>query len=83
MLLLVEVSKTTFRYDRRIKVPLYARHRIPEVWLFDLNKRVLHVFRKPAQDGYGDEQTIERLSSLAPAALADIAIDLTDLFGER
>jgi Uma2 family endonuclease len=33
VLLLVEVVDTTLRYDRRVKLPLYARSGIPEVWL--------------------------------------------------
>src|ERR1700753_2546815 len=36
MLLLIEVSSTTIRYDTQVKVPLYARYGVPEVWVFDL-----------------------------------------------
>src|SRR5688572_28169459 len=36
-LLVIEVSDTTLRYDRDIKVPLYARHGVPEVWVVDVN----------------------------------------------
>jgi len=32
VLLIVEVADTTLAYDRDIKVPLYARHAIPEAW---------------------------------------------------
>lgn len=33
VLLLIEVSDSTVQFDRKTKVPLYARHGIPEVWL--------------------------------------------------
>jgi Uma2 family endonuclease len=33
ILLLIEVAETSGDYDRQIKVPLYARHGIDEVWL--------------------------------------------------
>src|SRR5262249_53336494 len=45
-LLVVEVSDTTLRYDRDIKVPLYGRHGIPEVWIVDLETGRLHLFRQ-------------------------------------
>lgn len=52
VLLLVEVSDTTLRYDREVKVPLYASAGIPEVWLIDIGSKQLEVFRKPAQHGF-------------------------------
>src|SRR5262245_57646223 len=33
VILAIEVSDTTVRYDRSIKVPLYARTKVPEVWI--------------------------------------------------
>src|SRR5262245_11836271 len=42
VLLVIEVSDTTLRYDREIKVPLFARHGVADVWVFDLaHKQVL------------------------------------------
>jgi Uma2 family endonuclease len=42
--LIIEVADTTLRYDREIKIPLYARHGIPEVWLIDVEGRTLTIF---------------------------------------
>jgi len=36
VLLLVEAAETSSEYNREVKVPLYARFRIGEVWLVDL-----------------------------------------------
>jgi Uma2 family endonuclease len=36
--LIVEVADSTLKYDRDIKIPLYARHGIPEVWLVDIGR---------------------------------------------
>ena len=36
MLLLIEVSDTTLAYDRGVKLPLYAKAGITEVWIVDL-----------------------------------------------
>ncbi len=78
-LLVVEVADTTARNDRKIKVPLYARHGIPEVWLLDLQERVLEIYRKPEQGKY---QHIEHLRSgqVAPLHLPEAVIRLADLF---
>jgi Uma2 family endonuclease len=45
VLLLVEVADTSLAYDRDVKAPLYAQAGIPEVWIVDLNKRELAVYR--------------------------------------
>jgi Uma2 family endonuclease len=50
--LIVEVADTTLRYDREIKIPLFARHGIPEVWLIDVEGRTLTVFETPADGRY-------------------------------
>src|SRR5258705_2051776 len=52
ILLIIEVSDTTLRYDRDVKVPLYARHVIPEVWPIDLKGRRVHFFPSPAERGF-------------------------------
>ena len=52
MLLLVEVSDTSLSDDRDIKVPLYARHGIPEVWLVDLVRERLEIYLGPTAQGY-------------------------------
>ena len=52
VLLIVEVSDTTLEYDREVKVPLYARHGIPEVWLLDVKSGDLTVHREATDGGY-------------------------------
>jgi Uma2 family endonuclease len=51
-LLVVEVSDSTLRYDRDVKLPLYARRCVPEVWIVDLEQRVLIACTDPTDDGY-------------------------------
>ena len=56
-------------YDRNIKLPLYARYGIRELWLFKLQSAIVEVHRNPAGDGYreaaqfghGDTLTIQTL----------------------
>lgn len=56
VLLLVEVADTSLAYDRRVKLPLYARHDIVEVWLVDLEGRSVEVHRRPGGDGYAESR---------------------------
>ncbi len=75
VLLLIEVSDTTLRYDREIKVPLYASHGIPEVWLIDVNNKQLLRMREPAGEHYA--ATIIADGRLAPVLLPDAGIDIS------
>lgn len=53
-LLVIEVSDSTFRYDRKVKVPLYARYGIPEYWIVEIGKARLHFFRSLIDGHYTD-----------------------------
>lgn len=68
VLLLIEVADTTLAYDRGIKLPLYARHGIAEVWIVDLANGLLRFFRQPQGDTYADITATET-PGLTPVAL--------------
>jgi Uma2 family endonuclease len=80
VLLVIEVADTTLRNDRDIKVPLYARHGLPEVWLVDLESRLLHAFRAPSDDGYAECETFDKPGAIAPRLLPDCDVELSGLF---
>lgn len=81
-LLLVEVSDRTLGYDRNVKVPLYASHGIPEVWVVDLRNSQLHRHRSPQGDVYRDIDTTSDPGVMPVGTLPGVAIDLTGLFAE-
>jgi Uma2 family endonuclease len=80
-LLIVEVSHSRIQYDREVKVPLYARHGIPEVWIVDVEHGELHVHRSLATGVYSDVSFTANPGVTAITALPGIAVDLSDLFG--
>lgn len=80
ILLLIEVADSTLAYDTRIKLPLYAHHGIPEVWLVDLPNRQFLVHRAPTLTGFQDVQSLTALSAVTPLLLPDVTIDLSRLF---
>jgi Uma2 family endonuclease len=81
VLLIVEVAATSLRFDRKTKVPLYARHGIPEMWLVDLGDERLVRYRSPQRGSYTlvDEPDLGR--ALEVSALAGVAVDLKRLLG--
>jgi Uma2 family endonuclease len=83
VLLLVEVADTTSRYDREVKVPLYAEHGVPEVWVIDLEQNLVHLLRQPAQGRYTEVQVTARPGLVQPQALPALRIDLGPLLGPQ
>ena len=79
VLLLIEVSDSTVRYDREIKLPLYARYEVPEVWIVDLNKRVLRLFAGPVDCEYTRISSSATPEPLAPLLLSLARVDLAPL----
>jgi Uma2 family endonuclease len=80
VLLVVEVADTTLRYDREIKLPLYARHDIPEVWLVDLHNDCVIVHRGPSAESYRDVSTVGRNAMISPLSLPNVRLDLAELW---
>ena len=80
-LLAIEVSDSTLDRDTRVKVPLYARHGIPELWLIDVQRERLVAYREPVDGVYARELAHPLSEPLAPALLPDANIDPSGLFG--
>ncbi len=47
ILLVIEVSDSTLVFDRTVKLPLYIRAGIPEIWIVNLLEEKLEVYRAP------------------------------------
>jgi len=79
-LLVVKVADTTLTFDLDTKVPLYARTGIPEVWVVDLPKRAVRVYRDPLADGYKTTFTATGEEIVSAAALPEVRLAVRDLF---
>jgi len=71
LLLLVEVADSSLRVDRLVKVPLYARAGVPEVWLIDLERSRIVVHREPIEDRYQMIFEAQPGAALSPLALPE------------
>lgn len=78
--LLIEVADTTVKYDREVKIPLYAEANIPEVWLVDVNQEVVEVYRNPLQGVYQDVQKLVKNQTLSILAFPDVHINVSEMF---
>ncbi|NMG07555.1 Uma2 family endonuclease [Brasilonema sp. UFV-L1] len=79
--LIIEVADTTVKYDREVKIPLYAEDKITEVWLVDINEQCVEVFSEPTADGYQNVQKFRRGESLAIQAFGDVKISVDEILG--
>jgi Uma2 family endonuclease len=78
VLLAIEVADTSLAYDRTVKLPLYARAGIAEVWIVDLEARAVEVHREPSADGYRRFELV-RERRIVPAAFPDLELELADI----
>ncbi len=79
-LLVVEVSQSSLRLDRDVKIPLYSRHHVEEVWIVDLEHDRVHFFRTPREGGYADAWVTDDPKTVALSAMPELTVDLSGLF---
>ena len=74
-------SPTSLAYDRAVKVPRYCAARIAEVWIEDLTKELLLIYRSPADKGYAVSLTLHRGDAISPLAFPEVTFTIEDLLG--
>lgn len=79
ILLLIELSDSSLRFDRAVKLPLYGTHGIREFWIVDLTGRAVEVCREPRAGGYASIQRLEADAELEPVALPGLRLRLSDI----
>jgi Uma2 family endonuclease len=77
--LLVEVSDSTLETDREVKLPVYARAGIAEVWIVDLTSGALEVYRDPHLTAYTNIRILHDGDSAAPVHFPDAVIEVSKL----
>lgn len=85
-LLVVEVSDSTLRHDRNVKVPLYASASLQEYWIVNLVDKQLEVYRDPQPDTanpenskYGKLIALEPDDTVSPLAAPGSQIKVSNL----
>jgi Uma2 family endonuclease len=81
ILLIIEVADTSVDYDRHVKIPMYARALIAEVWLIDLTQDVIELYQQPENGAFKQISIIRRGQALASAMLPSLQLNADDILG--
>lgn len=81
VLFIIEVCDTTLEYDRQIKLPLYARAGIAEVWLVNLADEQIETYTQPVGDAYQITAHVQRGADVQAQASADLRISVAAVLG--
>lgn len=79
--LLVEVVDSSAGYDRSLKIPLYARRSVPEVWLVDVAKERIEVYRGATLRAYREHLDLDRGGRIAPRAFPHTFFRVNEILG--
>ncbi len=82
VILLIEIADSSVGFDRRHKLPMYAAHGIPEVWLGDINARTVEVHDQPMAAGYGRVRVFDAGEMLSLPTFPDLEIPVADVMPE-
>lgn len=80
VLLLIEVSDASLRRDRDLKLPLYARAGIAEVWIVDVQGERVLVHREPRGGSYASTREVGRDGEVSPIAFPDVQVVIAEIF---
>ncbi|WP_204104780.1 MULTISPECIES: Uma2 family endonuclease, partial [Spirulina sp. CCY15215] len=59
---------------------IYARGGVLEMWLIDINRQAVEVYRDPSENGYQTELTFVLDAEMSPIAFSDCAIAISQVF---
>lgn len=79
--LVVEVAHTTLGYDRDIKLPLYATAGVPEVWIVNVEERVVEVYDEPREGRYRVQHRAAVGQVLHPGRFPSLSVPVKDVLG--
>ena len=71
-MLAVEVANASLDYDRTVKLALYARSGIPEVWIVNLAAEEVEVYQSPLDGKYTAFARAGRSDALTISAIPDV-----------
>jgi Uma2 family endonuclease len=80
-MLAIEVASTSLGYDRGVKLALYARSGIPEVWIVNLMAKEVEIHRSPAGGSYTIHARAGSADVLTVEAIPSVRIPVAEIFG--
>ena len=81
VLLVIEVADTSLLKDRNIKVPLYARAGISEIWLVNIPKQVVEVYSESQNGKYRKCQKNKRGETVESPTVKGLSLTVNEILG--
>lgn len=81
VVLVIEVSDSTLKYDRDVKLPLYAEAGIAEVWIVNLKKDIIEVHQNPFDDIYQTVGIFKMGETVKSEVLPDLSLEVSKILG--
>jgi Uma2 family endonuclease len=81
VLLIIEVADTTLGYDRQVKVPLYAKAGIAEVWIVNLSDEQIEIYSGLAGGAYQTTPVFRRDAEARAHTIANLSVSVADVLG--
>ena len=81
VLLVVEIAETSLDYDRRVKVPQYARALIPEVWIVDVRGGAIEQYADPGAGAYRAVRRLGRGEEIISVAVPGLRLPVEAIVG--
>jgi Uma2 family endonuclease len=88
VLLVIEVSDSTLKYDQEVKSYLYAESGISDYWIFNLVDNHLEIYSEPYQDhqgksGYSLKRIVLPNKSVTLPYFPDSVLELSQIFPQN
>ncbi|HEY6331820.1 MAG TPA: Uma2 family endonuclease [Blastocatellia bacterium] len=80
-LLIIEVADSSLNIDRKVKLRLYARAGIPEVWIANIPEDRIEAHSEPRIDSYQRVRIATRGESISCESVPDLALSVADILG--
>jgi Uma2 family endonuclease len=81
VLIVMEVSDTTLRYDRDVKIPLYAAAAIPEAFIIDVHGQAIERYTKPVDGSYRLLARVARGEAISSTVLPELSLEVDEVLG--
>jgi len=79
--LVIEISSPgTAKYDRTVKMRIYAEHRVKEYWIVDTPKKIVYQYTQPEGGAYKQTKSYRKGEKLRSDLFPGLALKIEDLF---
>ncbi len=83
VLLVIEISYSTIRFDKEIKKQIYAKAGIAEYWLVNLEENTLETYSKPKGENYFEMKVYERGEIISSKHIEKLKLNVSDIIPEE